>query len=201
MNKFIYMGVGALAATIVGVGVFVGLKTRKALSTTTPIAAVGSENETLQVTSIQETTDEALATQLEKTYQKLSTFLMFGKVGDREEGALLDKLMDAKLVRPLVVNGSNLIGTATVEEADVLMEIAQTPHHFTSGHEKQTILYIANYEPTDSAVIVIKHHDLHFVMYKPKDNLFVVNGTLLDSTNTFGFLQLLLGILMDQWDI
>lgn len=196
MNKFIYMGVGALVTAVVGVGVYVGLKARK--GSNDPVAIKGGDNETLQSSSILSKNEEEASSILEVLYTRLSTFLLFDTT--EQEGVTLDhrldKLMDAKIVRPLVVHGTSII-----EDADTLMSIAQLPQQFTKDSAKQTLVYIGSYKPTDSAIIVVQYQDLRYVMYCPSDDRFVINGTPLAGVNTFCYLQILLEHLMDQWNI
>lgn len=201
MNKTTYVAVGLGAATVLAGLLFYAKRklSKTALSNTKPVALTGPANESLQNVSVSvpKHRTEEITSDIEDKYNVLSAFLLSGD-GDRVVGKYsLNKLMDLKEVRTLSVGGESSI----IQDAETLLDIAQCAQQFTCKSDaKTTTVYVAHYQPSDSAVIVIKIDGLHYVMYTTKER-FVVNGPTLVDVDTFGYLKLVLEALFEEWGL
>jgi hypothetical protein len=197
MSKSTYVAVG-VATVLAGIVFYAVRKVKKAKGINpTPIALIGAANETLQNVSVSVPTDrtEEVTNDIQDKYNLLSEFLLSGD-GDKVVGKYsLNKLMDLKKVRTLSVAGE----TSIIDDAETLLDIAQCAQQFTCKSDaRTTTVYVANYRPSDSAVIVIKIDGLHYVMYTTKER-FVINGPSLADVDTFGYLKLALEALLEEW--
>jgi hypothetical protein len=148
-----------------------------------------NDKETLQTSSVQSDPEE-ISNATYEHYTRLSGFL-------NDSSNLVKQLLVSKQVRPLNINGNHLI-----ENAEVLMDLNQMPAKFVSKRRSEKLtVYFGYYKPTESTVLLIQDGEANFVLSMPHADRFVANGPVFEDISTFGYLESLLGALVEQWGL
>ena len=184
MNKNIIAGLvaGSVVAATVG-GLYAIRKLSKKHAE--PQLRLVSETASLQSVVVQED-PEQVSTELYEQYKTLAAFV------NSEEAK---HLRLTKQVRSLHSHGVEL-----VEDAQTLLDITQVPEAYVSKnkHERATI-YVTQYAPADTAVIVVKFADFVWTLTMPTNDRFVASGPLFKNCDSFGYLSVLLSALLETW--